>query len=201
MDLEDIVENLENRHPGERDKTLNLVAEGVIQLAENGGGGSPFKMSYDSWDFSPDLSSNVDTDPGGTNVYWGWREFSAIPWRDEDPDWVSNESYHVVFRTYFWFTPESPGATDVVFEIPYDTYAAAGTPLSVIHPEGVYPLAVTAIDADSVVLPASASYYVHYNSVTDMDMLLLQVKVDAATAGRDVNVYINTQFITEPQLP
>lgn len=200
MDLEDIVENLENRHPGERDKTLNLVAEGVIQLAESGGGGSPFKMSYDSWDFSPDLSSNVDTDPGATYVYWGWREFSAIQWRDEDPWWVNKDTYHVVFGTSFKFTPESPGTTDIVFEIPYDTYANAGTPSEVV-PDFPRPLAAVAMDEDSVILPAAAAYYKYYNSVTDMNMVLLLVNVDAATAGREVEVTINTQFITEPQLP
>lgn len=193
MDLEDIVENLEHRHPGERDKTLNLVAEGVIQLAEGGGGGSPFKMSHASWDFSPDHSSNVDTDPGTTPVSWGWREFSAIPWRDEDPNWVSNGSYHVVFKTSFRFTPESPGATDVVFEIPPSTYDDAGAPFGVVYTSN--PLAVMAMDDDSVVLPASAAYYTHYDSV---DMLHLLVKVDAATAGKEVTVSINTQFITGP---
>lgn len=201
MDLEDIVENLESRHPGERDKTLNLVAEGVIQLVESGGGGSPFKMSYASWDFSPDFSSNVDTNPGDTQVYWGWREFSAIPWRDEDPDWAGGTPpYHIVFGTSFSFTPESPGATDVVFEIPYSTYEDAGTPYEVASnvPRA---LATTAIDEDSVILPASAAYYRYYNSVTDMNMLLLLVKVDAATAGREVEVSINTQLITEPIIP
>lgn len=200
MDLEDIVENLESRHPGERDKTLNLVAEGVIQLAGGGGDGSPFKMSYDSWYFSSDHSSNVDTDPGSTQVYWGWREFSAIPWRDEDPYWVNKDTYHVVFGTSFSFTPESPGATDIVFEIPYDTYANAETPLEVAT-NVPRPLTATAMDEDSVMLPASAAYYRYYNSVTDMDMVLLLVKVDAATAGREVQVTINTQFITEPQIP
>lgn len=200
MDLEDIVENLESRHPGERDKTLNLVAEGVIQLVESGGDGSPFKMSYDSWYFSSDHSSNVDASPGSTQVYWGWREFSAIPWRDEDPYWVNKDTYHVVFGTSFSFTPESPGATDIVFEIPYDTYANAETPLEVAT-NVPRPLTATAMDEDSVMLPASAAYYRYYNSVTDMDMVLLLVKVDAATAGREVQVTINTQFITEPQIP
>lgn len=183
-------------------ETLEDHEERIYELEQSGGGGggSPFKLSYDSWYFSPDHSSNVDTDPGAADVYWGWREFSAIKWRDEDPWWVSKDTYHVVFGTSFSFTPESPGATDIVFEIPYDTYYDADTPPEVAT-DFPRPLTVTAIDKDSVILPASATYYRHYNSVMDMYMLRLLVRVDAATAGREVEVFINTQFITKPQAP
>lgn len=186
-------------------ETLVDHEERISELEQNGGGGggSPFKLSAAWWDFSSDHSSNVDTDPGVTEVYWGWREFSAIKWRDEDPDWGSEDPdwegmnlYHVVFKTSFSFTPESPGATDVVFEIPLSTYEDAGAPFEVMYLRS--PLAVMAMDADSVILPASAAYYPHYDNA---DMLLLLVKVDAATAGREVEVFINTQFIAGPHAP
>lgn len=179
-------------------ETLVDHEERISELEQNGGGGggSPFKLSAAWWDFSSDHSSNVDTDPGDTEVYWGWREFSAIKWRDEDPDWEGMNLYHVVFKTSFSFTPESPGATDVVFEIPLSTYEDAGAPFEVMHL--CNPLAVMAMDADSVILPASAAYYPPYGIV---DMLHLLVKVDAATAGREVEVFINTQFIAGPHVP
>lgn len=75
MDLEDIVENLKHRHPGERDKALNLVAEGVIQLAE---GGLQLEWIQNYWLFdsanSPDVfspwSSFVIQGPILRTVYW-----------------------------------------------------------------------------------------------------------------------------------
>lgn len=146
MDLEDIVENLENRHPGERDKTLNLVAEGVIKLAE---GGLRPEWIQNYWTF------NSGESDGATSPFGGFSIRGPIL-RMEFWDGNVNEVY-VDFNLDIPLQAQRSGMVRAVFTnssgLPYD-----------LNPYGIY--GAVSVEAATVTVKASTSGHFRHDSGT-----------------------------------
>lgn len=144
MDLEDIVENLKHRHPGERDKALNLAAEGVIQLAE---GGIQLEWIQNHWNFSSGDSDGVTSPFGGFSI-------RGPILRMEFWDGNVNEVY-VDFNLDIPLQAQRSGMVKAVFT------SFSGLPYG-LNPYGIY--GAVSVEADTMTVQAPTSGYFRYSS-------------------------------------